>query len=400
MWIIQEFVMARKGFMTLGQSVVDHDLSTLAKLIDISESLGFGETNRRRGPGYSDEEKLAAKNTSETYGKIYAWRQLMHEDRKQINFLTAIPVTMRYQMTNPVDRYYALLGICGQDRSSDPRLAVSYSEPEADVQRRFTRHMIEESCRDAVILIANCGGQRPEFSSWCPDWSRGNHAPVPVAVSMEDGAHTAPTTTTDCCQHEFLYHAGGRSLPDIKFSNDGNCLILRGSQVDEVDNGVGTPFSTTWRLEAEPTRNRLLKDWHDGTLEALRRYFDISILSGKPFGIRHPCIAAYKDGFARAVTGATPEQCNSPVVYGALGFEYAVLKEGEDGGNYFSPSPLRLNFSISRVKSRNSVGCIRLAYHHACARWRSCFGDKSRGSGKYCDVGFGCLATAFILDPV
>jgi hypothetical protein len=205
--------------------------------------------------------------------------------------------------------------------------------------------MIEESGRDAVAVIASCGGQRADFSSWCPNWSRGNGnlTPLPFGVSLkhEDTA----VTGRYCSEHEYLYCAGGRSVPEIKFDSSGKSMILQGSQVDEVDTPIGNPFSARWRLEAEPTRNRLFKDWYTQTHEALLRYFDRSMLSGTPFATRHRCIAEYKDAFARAIVGATREQYHSPIVGAANGFAFAVLKENEDGGTYFSPSPRVLDLA-------------------------------------------------------
>jgi hypothetical protein len=316
-WIIQEYVMARRGTMIIGSKQLP--LQAFAEHISQAFQLGLTEGHRERGIGYNDAEHNNAKVAFRHVINLSDWRHLYHSGSPQ-SLDSVLSGAYSFEMTHVVDRMYALMSISGLHISDHPNLYVSYTEPPNEVYLRFNKYLGQTDSNNLYILLAEgpCSSQSP---SWSPDWSKEAYSKttIPLAFTRNRDRYKhrgtvfqAPALYSLACQDTdrnlYAFQAGGSRQLDYQFSSYGNYLIVRGLVVDTVSH-IGPAFVGDVTFSNE---DHMKEMWHRYDSEArawLKREWRIS---QSEVARKHPSMHHIRRAYARALIGAASYEYKWP----------------------------------------------------------------------------------------
>lgn len=175
--------------------------------------------------------------------------------RKNSDLLDHLMMTAKLSTADPRDRIYALLGLSEEDFGLEPRYDLSVE----DAYKLFARNMLIEHQNLRVLAFApnttvvaqSEAHTRLAIPSWVPDLSMDgplNHLSKSVLRPQ-------------------IFHAGGEETPQIRVSEDGNLLYLKGLIVDIVQTvGKALPEIPVTTPKPPPTDSS--QQWLDETQEA------------------------------------------------------------------------------------------------------------------------------------
>jgi hypothetical protein len=186
----------------------------------------------------------------EAYEK--AWNRFRMLERYSHELSLPLVGTLAYtatsRVTDPRDRLYSLLGLCGPidrgvvgqpDYESDPELVFI----------KFVKSFVEKhQSLDIVCLAATQRGLAEEdnldaaldLPSWVPDWSVKllHSGPVPCMASQSARAHIGNFRPMHSIDYSAVYAAYGSMGPNVCFSDNLREMTCGGVLIDHID-GLG-----------------------------------------------------------------------------------------------------------------------------------------------------------------
>lgn len=350
-WIIQEYVMARRGIMIIGsKKLLVQDFVT--HVVDAFQ-LGLTEGQRSRGIGYDDVEHHNAKVASNNVLRLWDWRCLYHSGDPE-PLCTVLAASHAFEMKYVVDRMYALMSVSGLHALDHPSLYVSYTEPANKVYLRFNKHLAQTDSDNLYILLAE-GPLSSQPPSWSPDWSKEAHSKSAVPLSFTrnrdrykhrgtlfQGPVLYSLASRDTDRNVYAFQAGGSRQLDYQFSSDGDYLMIRGLAVDTISH-VGPALVEDPILNNEDLKREA---WYKYDSEARAWLKGKWQMERSNVARKHPSMHHIRRAYARALIGAASYEYKWPehedYLSGAWSHSTAEHRWNIHGIPLLTPTPKRM----------------------------------------------------------
>ncbi|KAH8892930.1 HET-domain-containing protein, partial [Thozetella sp. PMI_491] len=211
--------------------------------------------------------------------RVYHWyRDPSHLDR--IGLVALMAYTGNFEVTDPRDRLYGLLGLVSDEDMSmvgDPLYTYTASTIYTALVRAFVdkKQSLDIICFAPLFRSRGATfGEEQDMPSWAPDWSnRRDLSVIPLLVSQSGRAHIGnlrPPGDFEPEERTVLYDATRGSVPRVSWSAECREMTCRGIFLDYVD-GLGDLGVGKYPHKGDETIRKLVQSTAVGIKQAGRR---------------------------------------------------------------------------------------------------------------------------------